>query len=1464
MPKRGKSRGFRAIDWDDDEPGTSGVHNGNRQEDGSRGEGSPTMGRGPNVTRDRSRDELEGLRLQIELEKIKQETARIELERNRQRNEARHSENSAVKENFDDYARRVKGALPKMPEGEEAVPSWFRTVEIVLETYEVPEELRGQIVLSVLSERCKAALTRLSVDQVRHYPSLKQFILEELRLSPAEYLKGFRRAERYGGETWSQFASRLKDLYEYYVDSREVKTREELIELTVADHLKSVLPHDARKYVTLQEGKGWSKPAELAKFIEKFAEASGGNLGNKKEENRNQRDTQGEMARKPDPVTRNTSERTPRASCYSCGKAGHWKRECPNRKATSVPKQARLVSASKTPETENHLVARVTAYDRPEAGESPNRIKLVCGGNRLSAIVDSGAEISVIREAMVPASVMETKGEIQLVGAFGHRVNAVLATFPIELWEESSPKSQGPVLVTCAVTGELNQSTDALLSEEDYRTLLDRKRELQGKGGRHIRNVRIKGSGLSQGKEPEPHPGAAGGRDEDSEGDGTDLRDAQVRDDSLSRLWEAAKHGKDGLVVNDGILYRRDSWFGRPIKQVVVPQERRAEVLSLAHKTPWGGHLGSRKTAGRIREVFYWPGMAADIRRYCQSCHRCQIRAPARILDRTPITPLTRPSTPFQVVNIDMIGPIEPPSSRGHRYALCMIDLCTRWPEVEPMRSLSATATCSTLLQVFTRTGFPELICCDQGTNFTAGLTREMTRLLGVRIRFSTPEHPQSNGSVERWNQTFKNMLSHTIAESKKNWDKVIPFLLWAYREVPHETTGISPFEMLYGRAPVGPLAILKRVWTGSVTPPDSLNNKAAAYLQTLVERIKAVREIATEHTAVKQNQYATNYNLRARPKEFSIGDTVLVRKTYPDNKTDDRWEGPAIVERREREGSYRIRLEDGRTKWVHVDRLRKYQRQICAVGVVFDSDASFGEIVETPSTRQLHDRGRKSGEIGEIPAHLPASAQTGLRKVLEEFHSVFGSKPGKTNLVTHRITLIEGWTPKRFAPYRIPQALRNKVDETIGELLDAKLIRPSVSECAHPIVCVAKKGGGMRLCVDYRHLNAATVPDRYPMVPSAELVYQLAEARYITSLDLCRGYWQVRLEDECKHLTAFVTHRGQYEWEVMPFGLRNAAATFQRLMDLVLAPFNDFAVAYIDDVAIYSRSWEEHLTHLKAVLRALRDAGLTVNANKCQFARPRLLYLGHIVGSGRHAPDPERVKAITALALPKTKEQLRSFLGICGYYRDYISDFAKLTNPLTNLLARRAPKTIEWNRELERSFEAVKTKLGQAPLLYSPDPERPFVLFTDASNHAIGVCLAQFSPEGQEKPIAFASRKLKGAEIRWATIEKEAYAIIWGLHKFNYWIYGRPVTVVTDHNPLKYLTLSTPQSAKLTRWALALQGYDMRIEYRKGKLHGNADALSRLESDGEGRISVRGGGESLPGCSGERVSPIGTDHRDL
>ena len=403
-------------------------------------------------------------------------------------------------------------------------------------------------------------------------------------------------------------------------------------------------------------------------------------------------------------------------------------------------------------------------------------------------------------------------------------------------------------------------------------------------------------------------------------------------------------------------------------------------------------------------------------------------------------------------------------------------------------------------------------------------------------------------------------------------------------------------------------------------------------------------------------------------------------------------------------------------------------------------------------------------------------------------------------------------------------------MDKQLDELLADGLISESTSPWAHPIVCVAKPDGSIRLCVNYKEVNKFTISDAYPMNRIDDLLQEVGDAAYITTLDCSSGYWQIPVHPDSKQCTAFVTHRGLFHWNVLSFGLKNAGATFQRTMNHILHPHKKYARAYIDDTAVYSTGWEKHLLDLDASLGAFQAAGMTLKLSKCQFARDTAKFVGHMIGSGTVSTDRGKIAAILDMPIPSTKKLWRSFIGMANYYRAHIPNLSELLIPLTDLTKNQAPSKTDITEEILQAFELIKDALCSAQVLRTVRYDRDFIIQTDASDYAVGACLAQIDDEGNEHPIAFASSKLSEAQRRaWSTVEKEGYAIIFALKKFDHMVFGYNITIFSDHNPLHFLIDSTPKSSKLTRWSLALQRYNIKIEHRAGKLNANCDALSRL-----------------------------------
>ncbi|GFX21849.1 retrovirus-related Pol polyprotein from transposon 297 [Trichonephila clavipes] len=328
-------------------------------------------------------------------------------------------------------------------------------------------------------------------------------------------------------------------------------------------------------------------------------------------------------------------------------------------------------------------------------------------------------------------------------------------------------------------------------------------------------------------------------------------------------------------------------------------------------------------------------------------------------------------------------------------------------------------------------------------------------------------------------------------------------------------------------------------------------------------------------------------------------------------------------------------------------------------------------------------------------------------------------------------------------------------------------------------------------------------------------------------------GYWQIPLSKTAQRYAAFCTSFGTYRPLRMSFGLKNAPYFFSKLMAELRNGLEDFVVPYLDDIAIFSDTWESHIKHMETVLQRIKRAKLTIKPSKCKFAQQNVKFLGHIVGQGFRTPSEIKVQAVLEFPTPRTKTQIRAFLGIAGYYQKYINRFSVIAAPLTDALKGRAKKgEIKWTTECENAFRELKGKLIDKPVLYAPNFEREFIVQTDASNAGMGAVLTQLTEQGEEHPILYLSKKFSEVEKRYCTTEKECASIVFAIKRLHYYLDGNSFLVMTDHNPLVWLNRNVSSNPRLMRWALALQPYNFRIVHRSGKSHKNADSLSRSVID--------------------------------
>ncbi|KAK8609334.1 hypothetical protein V6N13_061783 [Hibiscus sabdariffa] len=479
---------------------------------------------------------------------------------------------------------------------------------------------------------------------------------------------------------------------------------------------------------------------------------------------------------------------------------------------------------------------------------------------------------------------------------------------------------------------------------------------------------------------------------------------------------------------------------------------------------------------------------------------------------------------------------------------------------------------------------------------------------------------------------------------------------------------------------------------------------------------------------------------------------------------------------------------------------------------VTLDCESKIATL-KTPDDRSVILVGEHRGYLSNVIEEI---------RTVREFPDVFpeelpGLPPDRD--VEFEIETYPGSAPVSMAPYRMaPKELKIQLQE----LLDHGFIRPSSSPWGAPVLFVKKKDGSLRLCIDYRKLNKLTVKNKYPLPRIDDLFDQFRGATIFSKIDLRSGYYQLKVKDSDVAKTAIRTRYGNYEFLVMPFGLTNAPAAFMDMMNRVFRPFLDqFVVVFIDDILIYSRSEAEHVEHLRIVLQTLRDHRLYAKLSKCEFWLKKITFLGHVLSAEGIQVDPGKIEAIVSWKQPKNVSEIRSFLGLAGYYRRFVEGFSIIVSPLTKLLKKDV--LFVWTEAQQASFEKLKEALTQAPVLVQPESGKDFAVYSDASHSGLGCVLMQ---EG--RVIAYASRQLRPHELNYPTHDLELAAVVFALKVWRHYLYGERCYIYTDHKNLKYLLTQKELNLRQRRWLELLKDYDCQIEYHPGKANVVADALSR------------------------------------
>ena len=464
---------------------------------------------------------------------------------------------------------------------------------------------------------------------------------------------------------------------------------------------------------------------------------------------------------------------------------------------------------------------------------------------------------------------------------------------------------------------------------------------------------------------------------------------------------------------------------------------------------------------------------------------------------------------------------------------------------------------------------------------------------------------------------------------------------------------------------------------------------------------------------------------------------------------------------------------------------------------------------------------------------HLSPPKMADLSSLINEYDDLFPDVPGRAQGMFHDVEVGDS-LPIKQHPYRVGPVKKEIIDKEIDYMLTNKIIEPCSSPWSSPCLLVPKPDGSHRFCTDFRKVNTVTKTDCYPLPRIDTLIDQVGNARFVTKFDLLKGYWQIPLTERAKEISAFSTGSGLYRYIMMPFGMKNSGATFQRFMDKVVNGLQNTEV-YVDDLIVETEgpdsdaTWLKHLETIRALFDRLRKHSLTVNLAKSDFAMATVKYLGHVVGQGQILPSTAKIRAILEIGPPENRKGVLRIIGMVGAYRRFCPNLSTILTPLTNLVS---PKSkFEWTHECQLALNKIKGILGSYPVLVPPDYTREFRLYVDCSDVGAGAALVQELEDMVEHPISYYSKKLLKYQRNYSTVEKEALALLLAVKFFDVYLSSSPfpIRIFTDHNPLVFVNRMKNDNQRLLRWSLTLQEYNLTITHVKGKDNILADTLSRV-----------------------------------
>ncbi|KAL2085961.1 hypothetical protein ACEWY4_019281 [Coilia grayii] len=1365
------------------------------------------------------------------------------------------------------------------------VDVFFDTFERIARERQWPREEWVTLVRRELTGKAQEAYAALSPEFDTDYEAVKKAVLRAFELVPEAYRQQFRSETLKAGQTYGDFVRQQELLFDKWLRSSEVYTFQDLRQLMLLEQFKTSVPRQLQVHLNEQMVQSASQAAEVADnyvLIHKGSwqeKAGSGPSRYLYEDRRGEGKSRGGFHAPGRNIPsvgfgRNYVEDI---KCHYCKQPGHIKSWCPvlqkrgRLEQVNGPRPVSLVVSERMQGLPASSAMPVTSVSL-----DPLFKGFVSEGSVAVAEGDAGVTVAVLRDtgatqSLLLAGVLDLPESTSLkTSVLVEGVGGVYQSVPLHQVFLRSNIING--LVTVGVVPLLPVKGISLLLGNDLagsqvcvspivsvspcESLETEVLEAQFPSVFPACVVtRSMARAVSGGATPSGHLVLS----TDAHGEQLSsvppsdrfstalLIEEQKKDRELAQLREAAasfaesREIAEGFYLHQDVLMRKWRPPDRPasedwavVEQVVLPVCFRKDVLRLAHETAMAGHVGVRKTQGRITRHFYWPRLHKDVVAFVQSCHVCQVSGKPN--QKVPVAPLCPPPIviePFSRVLIDCVGPL-PRTKKGNEFLFTIMDVTTRFPEAIPLRNIKTRTVVDSLLLFFSRFGLPKEVQSDRGTNFTSGVFQQAMDELGITQVVSSAYHSQSQGAIERYHQTLKTMIRAYCVQFPGDWDCAIPFLLFAIRDSVNDSTGFSPFELVYGHEVRGPLKMMKDQLL-EVRSEGSL----LQYVSCFKERLVAACEVARSNMGVARERMKLQHDKKAVDRTFAIGDKVLVLKPMRGSCLGSAFSGPYMVRKKVGDRNYVIDTPDCRrkTRMCHVNLLKQYhgrsaQVLVSCVSPVCGENEGDDLVGGEPVSAHLSNAAALDS-LEENLSHLSPEQRVDICRLVREFASVFQDRPGLTTLAEHDVEV--GQTaPIKQHPYRLPPFKLSRVREEVAYMEEIGAVEPGQSDWSSPVVLVPKPDESWRLCIDYRKVNLVTRTDAFPIPRLEDCIDQIGRAQYVSKIDLLKGYWQVPLSARAREISAFATSEGLYVCNVLPFGMKNAPATFQRLMGVVTAGLHN-VVTYIDDVVAHSATWREHVEHLRQLLQRLQQAGLVVNLKKCEIGKGQVTYLGHLVGRGVVMPRQAKVQAILSLPAPKSRREVMQVLGMCGFYRRFVPNFAAVAEPLTSLL-RKGVKFV-WSSGCERAFNQIKAILSCEPVLAAPDFSAPFKLAVDACDVGVGAVLLQADSAGLDKPVAYFSRKLNRHQKAYSTIEKEALGLVLAVQHFEIYLSGShgDVVVYTDHNPLTFLARFRTANQRVFRWGLVLQPYSLVVKHVAGRNNVIADTLSRLHPDDEG-----------------------------